>query len=658
MSSNEGNGDAPAAKELHLLRLRVAELEALKARHEQTEQQLRESEERFRGIYENTMIGLYRTTPDGRIIMANPALLRMLNYSSLDELRKRNLEEEGYEPGYPRSTFKQRMEAHDQVVGLESAWTTRDGTPLFIRESATTIRDDEGNIMYYEGTVEDVTERRRVEEALEASELKYRTLVENLPQRIFLKDVNFTYVSCNRNYAHDLEMSADEVAGKTDYELFPLELAEQHRAADTHIAATGEILESDDINIVAGEQRIVHVVKTPVYDEAGQIAGVLGIFWDVTEKKLAEQALRERVKELGCLYRIGRDLHGDLTTDDMCRRVVEELPGAMQFTELAVASIELDGTSFTTTGRDAAPSPGLHADITVEGRRCGRLSVYYTEDRPFLMPEEQDFLHGVAEVLSLWLERKKAQQTLTEYSRSLEQTVQERSRELQDAHEELQRSEKLSMLGQLAGGVSHELRNPLAVISNAVYYLQSTLSEANGTTKEYLELIASEVRNSERIVSDLLDFSRTRPTQREKVQIRQLVAELLERLPPPENVTVITDLPPDLPPALVDPRQITQVLANIVTNACQAMPEGGELAIVGKQTARDLRLSITDTGCGIPASAMERLFEPLFTTKPRGIGLGLPISKMLIEANDGGMEVESEEGKGTTFTLILPTGDA
>jgi PAS domain S-box-containing protein len=658
MSNSEGNSDASPAEELRLLRLRVAELEALEAHHEQTEQQLRESEERFRGIYENTMIGLYRTTPDGRIILANPALLRMLGYSSLDELRKRNLEEEGYEPGYPRSRFKQLMETHGQVVGLESAWTTRDGTPLFVRESATSIRDDEGHIVYYEGTVEDFTERRRVEEALRASELNYRTLVENLPQRIFLKDANFTYISCNRNYASDLGMSPEDVAGKTDHDLFPPEMAERHRAVDQQVTGTGETLELDDIHIVDGQQLIVHVVKTPVYDEAGQITGVLGIFWDVTEKKLAEKALGERMKELDCLYRIGRDLHGDLTTDEMCKMVVERLPGAMQFTDLAVAVIELEGTSYTTAARDPGLPPGLHADITVEEQRCGRLSVYYTEEQPFLIPEEQDFLSGVAEVLSLWLERKKAQDALMEHSRGLEDVVRERSKELHDAQEELQRAERLSMLGQLAGGVGHELRNPLAVISNAVYYLQTTLPDADETTKEYLHLIVSEVRNSEKIVSDLLDFSRTTPAQREEVQVRQLVDELLERLPPPKNVTVIMRLAPDLPYAFVDPRQIAQVLSNIVTNACQAMAEGGELVIAGEKSAGGISLSVTDSGCGIPAADMERLFEPLFTTKPRGVGLGLPISKMLIEANHGGMEVESEVGKGTTFKLTLPTRGA
>jgi len=130
------------------------------------EEALRESEERFRGIFENATIGLYRTSPDGRILMANPALLRMMGYSSFDELAQRNLEENGYEPGYPRSAFKQHIESEGQVCGLESAWVRYDGATLFIRESARIFRDEAGNPLHYEGTVEDITERKRAEEAL------------------------------------------------------------------------------------------------------------------------------------------------------------------------------------------------------------------------------------------------------------------------------------------------------------------------------------------------------------------------------------------------------------------------------------------------------------------------------------------------------------
>jgi PAS domain S-box-containing protein len=142
------------------------ELEAEIAEHRRAEEALRESEERFRHIYENALIGLYRTTPDGRILMANPALVRMLGYSSSEELAQRNLEESGYEPDYPRSAFKEAIEAEGQVRGLESAWKRHDGTTMFLRESARAVRDGAGNTLCYEGSVEDITARRQAEDRL------------------------------------------------------------------------------------------------------------------------------------------------------------------------------------------------------------------------------------------------------------------------------------------------------------------------------------------------------------------------------------------------------------------------------------------------------------------------------------------------------------
>jgi len=263
-------------------------------------------------------------------------------------------------------------------------------------------------------------------------------------------------------------------------------------------------------------------------------------------------------------------------------------------------------------------------------------------------------------------ERKRAEEALKEYSERLEEMVEERTKELRDAQEELLRQEKLAVLGELAGGVGHELRNPLGVISNAVYYLQTILPDADETTKEYLEMIASEVRTSEKIVSDLLDLSRTRPGEKEEIAISDLVTQVLERYTPPEKVKVTTRTASDLPPIFADPLQIGQVLVNLVTNAYQAMPEGGRLTISAQAEKGQVYLSITDTGCGIPNENMERLFEPLFSTKAKGIGLGLAVSKNLVEANGGSIEVESpstslrtgEEGKGSTFTVILPTKEA
>ncbi|MDZ7317012.1 MAG: PAS domain S-box protein, partial [candidate division KSB1 bacterium] len=129
-----------------------------------TREELWESEQRFRTIYENTVIGFYRTTPDGRILMANPALVRMLGYDSFEELAQRNLNENGFEPQYLRDEFRARIERTGVVLGLESTWKRRDGTIIYVRENARLVRDEEGNPLYYEGAAEDITERRRAEQ--------------------------------------------------------------------------------------------------------------------------------------------------------------------------------------------------------------------------------------------------------------------------------------------------------------------------------------------------------------------------------------------------------------------------------------------------------------------------------------------------------------
>lgn len=163
---------------------------------------LRASEERFRGIFEHSLIGLYRTTPGGRILMVNPSLLTMLGYDSLDELTARNLEESGYEPNYPRNEFKKIMDRDGFVLGLESGWLRKDGTVLHVRESARAIRDESGHIIYYEGTVEDITRWKQAEASLQQREQQFRRIVQEMPLMIdgFDADGNIVFwnAECER----------------------------------------------------------------------------------------------------------------------------------------------------------------------------------------------------------------------------------------------------------------------------------------------------------------------------------------------------------------------------------------------------------------------------------------------------------------------------
>jgi signal transduction histidine kinase len=232
--------------------------------------------------------------------------------------------------------------------------------------------------------------------------------------------------------------------------------------------------------------------------------------------------------------------------------------------------------------------------------------------------------------------------------------------ELRAAQESLVQKEKLAMLGLLAGGVGHELRNPLGVMTNAVYYLGAVLKDSPEEIREYLGILSTQISLSEKIVGDLLDFARIKPPRLESVSLKLVVDEQLQRAGSLEGVSVNHDFPHDLPNVRVDRVQIGQVVLNLITNALQSMNGNGvNLTLRGRRAANGfVRLDVIDTGTGMTPDQMERLFEPLFTTKARGIGLGLAVSRGLVQANGGAISAESKAGAGTTMSVSLPTADA
>jgi PAS domain S-box-containing protein len=227
---------------------------------------------------------------------------------------------------------------------------------------------------------------------------------------------------------------------------------------------------------------------------------------------------------------------------------------------------------------------------------------------------------------------------------------------LSEARENLMRSEKLAVLGQLSGTVSHELRNPLSAMSHAVYYLKAILPDADDIVKEYLDIIINEINNSKRIITDLLDFARTRKSEKVKTSVNHLVRESLERCHVPENIEIRKYISDTLPMVYIDPFQIVQVFYNLIMNAVQAMPDGGIVSISAREDDRSgmVTVSITDTGEGISPEVMGKIFQPLFTTKTEGIGLGLTVCRNLIEANGGRIEVQDVPGGGAEFSISLP----
>jgi len=235
-------------------------------------------------------------------------------------------------------------------------------------------------------------------------------------------------------------------------------------------------------------------------------------------------------------------------------------------------------------------------------------------------------------------------------ARRTQEALADRTRALEAAQEELVRKERLAMLGQLAGGVSHELRNPLGVIKNSAYYLRMLLPDDERMQK-HLAIVEREVATATRIVTDLLDFARVTPPTRIATDLSALARETLERVSLPQEVTVSLDLADDLPSLMLDPEQVGLVLGNLIRNAAQAMPEGGTLTLGTAAAGGGAAVAVADTGVGIAPEHLEKIFEPLFTTKARGIGLGLAVARGLVEANGGKIAVQSAPGRGSRFIV-------
>jgi len=244
-------------------------------------------------------------------------------------------------------------------------------------------------------------------------------------------------------------------------------------------------------------------------------------------------------------------------------------------------------------------------------------------------------------------ERKIMEEQLKQHSKHLENLVEEKTKQLREA-------ERLSAIGELAAMIGHDLRNPLMGIAGAAYYLKQKLdSTADEKTREMLNLIKECIEYSNKIVNDLLDYSREIRLELENVNPRKIIAEALSQISIPDNITVINRVRAK-PKIKVDVNKMKRVIINVVKNAIEAMPNGGRLEIKSKNTSSEWKVSFSDTGIGIPEEIKEKLGKPLFTTKAKGMGLGLAICKRIVEAHGGSISLESSIGKGTVLTISIP----
>jgi PAS domain S-box-containing protein len=509
-------------------------------------------------------------------------------------------------------------------VGIGIA--TQDGRIVTMNESMRLMigySDQEAAAIHLESLYERVGDRARLLNELRATGhiRNFETRLKRRDRSLFDASLTVTPIALG---GQDLLMTvAEDITARKRTELALLESEERYR---TIFETAGVAILEEDFS----------AVKQAVDELSTQGTTDFERYLDEHPEFVVRAAEMIHIVDLN---RAALEMFGALDEADLARKLDRMfLPETLGILRDEIVAIARGQTFFQ----------GETVNQTMQGER---LDVMLTMALPAEAARFDSVLVSLMDITKL----KQAEAVQQEYSDQLEEMVAARTQELEIAQERLLHREKLTVLGQLAGSVGHELRNPLGTISNAVYFLRMLLADADATVGEFLEIIDTEVRTSDAIIHDLLDFGRMRPSEPMPFPVTTLVAEVLQRHPAPPGVQVYVEIPDDLPDAYVDAQQIALVLNNLITNAYQAMVDGGSLRIRARAVRRTVAISITDTGSGISAQHLDRVFEPLFTTKKRGIGLGLALSKDLVGANDGTITVVSTEGEGSTFTVSLPT---
>lgn len=368
----------------------------------------------------------------------------------------------------------------------------------------------------------------------------------------------------------------------------------------------------------------------------------------------SEQQQRQRIKEMKCLYDIGKAAGDSNSVDEFLGKVVTIIPLATQYPEGTRVRITFHDQVYKSPDFEKKNNK-ISENLIINGENVGIVEIYSSHDNPYLKKKDH-LTKTLVERIGGAVRQVELEQSLRNYYEQLETEVENRTKDLENVQEKLIRSERLAAVGELASGVGHELRNPLNVIRNCAYLLNMALTEkTDEEAANTLKVLDKQIDIANKIVSDLLDFTRIKPPTQVKADLKNLLEESLSWITVPEQVTVNVNLNGHLKLIKTDPEQMSRVFSNIISNAVQAINgKSGELNISTASDEDYISILFQDTGCGIPTENLEKIFEPLFTTKPKGIGLGLAISKRLVEQNGGKIEVSSQVGKGTTFTVKLP----
>ncbi|TLS66519.1 PAS domain S-box protein [Mariprofundus erugo] len=494
---------------------------------------------------------------------------------------------------------------------------------------------------------------QHTEALLRQSENRYRMLIENLPQRFFIKDTSSNFVAISHNLASDLGIQPDEVSGKNDFDFFPAELAKKFQMDDQRVMQQGKPEEIEERVIVRGEERIIQTIKAPALDRDGNIAGVLGMFWDISEQKKD----REQIARLVASVEHAQDA---IIISDQEARIQYVNPAFEQMTGYAASDAVGQFTRILRSNKHPEAFYKHMLDTVQQGNiwrgemiiQCRDGSLRHVERN--IAPVFDDAGEVICHV-----------------------TIQRDITEHKQMEEKFLHAQKMESLGILVGGVAHEFNNALAGITGRLYLLKRKLT-ASATALNDVEIAEELCFRSADMVKKMLAFARKSPLQMHDFDLGSFIRETfrLHRLSIPESITVHTMFEADTMVIHGDTSQVQQIIINLLNNARDAVEgvDNPEITLSLAHFVPDAtfiqahpdtadrhfaRISVDDNGHGIHPSDLPHIFDPFYTTKEvgKGTGLGLAMVYGACGMHEGYVDVTSQPGKGTRMEICLPLID-
>jgi PAS domain S-box-containing protein len=626
----------------------------------QAEAALRESERRFRQLVHTLPAAVYACDAAGRITLFNEAAVAL--WGREPELGKdqwggswKLFNPDGTALPPEESPLAETMRTGRPVRGREIVIERPDGTRSRVLPHPVATCDSAGRLTGGVNMLVDLTERLQAEEALARERRLLRTVIDNLPGYIFAKDAAGRYTVSNRAHVQLLQARSEaELLGKTVFDFFPEAQARRFAADDQALLETGKpVMDREECDESNGARTWYQLSKIPLRDEQGGLAGLVGIKQDITAHKRAEESVRQAEAKYREIF--DHAVEGIVQTDPSGRIItanptMARLLGYGSPEELIAACLNMD--------RDVHVKPGDRTSLLRRALAGGRDFIQCQFKRR----------DGQLIWVSLNVRAVRDERGEPRYFEGTCVDITE-SRRLE---EQLRQTQKMEAIGQLAGGIAHDFNNIIGAILGNVE-LARLLPAGHPGREESLDAIHGASKRAAELVKQILAFSRRQEAKRQPMELRTILREVLKllRATIPASVEFEADLAAT-PTVLADPSEIHQVAMNLCTNAWHALKGGaGVIRVTVAETVVDealarvhpdlragryVRLNVSDNGCGMDAATLARIFDPFFTTKPagQGTGLGLAVVHGIVKNHDGGIVVESQPGRGTTFQLYFP----